>query len=77
VITYTFAVAGMHCGSCGLLIDETLEDDLPGVTRSETSVRARRTTVRADSTVTPQQIIAAIGDAGYQATLETTTEAVS
>jgi copper chaperone len=66
--TYTFTVTGMHCTSCALLIDDTLED-LPGVTRSQTSQRAARTTVDADPTlVTVEAILAAIGQAGYTAT---------
>lgn len=68
--TYTFTVTGMHCASCGLLIDEALEDDLSGVHRAETSVRAGRTTVHADDTVTPAAVIAAIAGVGYTATLE-------
>lgn len=68
---YTFTVTGMHCASCGLLIDETLED-LPGVTRSQTSVRAGRTVVDLDESLcTPQQVATAIVAAGYPATLET------
>jgi copper chaperone len=31
-------IAGMHCASCGMLIDEALED-LPGVLRSATNLR--------------------------------------
>lgn len=68
--TYTFTVTGMHCTSCALLIDDTLED-LPGVTRSQTSQRTARTTVDADSDlVTTAAIVAAIGEAGYTATLQ-------
>ncbi len=68
--TYTFTVTGMHCASCGMLIDDTLED-LPGVTRSTTSLRAGRTTVDTDpDQTTPQAIIAAIAEAGYAATWE-------
>jgi len=69
---HTFAVTGMHCASCGLLIDETLEDEIPGVTRSQTSVRAGRTVVHADQTVTPQQITQAIAGVGYTAAWEAT-----
>jgi copper chaperone len=68
---YTFTVTGLHCASCGLLIDETLED-LPGVTRAQTSVRAGRTVVDLDDTrCAPAQVAAAITAAGYPATLET------
>jgi copper chaperone len=68
--TYSFAVTGMHCGSCGMLIDETLED-LPGITRSQTSVKVGRTTVQADpAQVTTGEIAAAIAEAGYAAVWE-------
>ncbi|ADU09693.1 cation transporter [Micromonospora aurantiaca] len=64
---YTFSVTGMHCTSCGLLIDETLED-LPGVTRSQTSVRAGRTVVDLDEALcAPAQVAAAITAVGYPA----------
>lgn len=75
MMTFTFSVTGMHCASCGMLIDETLEDEVPGVRRSETSVRKGRTTVQTDATVTPDVIVAAIAGAGYQAALETATDA--
>ncbi|MER7007160.1 heavy-metal-associated domain-containing protein [Dactylosporangium sp. NPDC000555] len=62
--TMTFQVEGMHCGSCGLLIDDTLED-LPGVSASTTSVRTGRTTITLDpARVTPEQVITAIGELG-------------
>lgn len=70
--TYTFAVTGMHCASCGLLIDETLEDEVAGVRRAETSVRRGRTVVTTDDGVDPGVIAAAITAAGYPAALETT-----
>ncbi|HCU48337.1 MAG TPA: heavy metal transporter [Micromonosporaceae bacterium] len=70
--TLTFTVSGMHCASCGILIDETLEDDVAGVQRSETSLRTGRTTVHAGDSVTPQAIADAIAGAGYSAVLEGT-----
>ena len=67
--THTFRVDGMHCASCSMLIDETLED-LPGVTASNTSVKNRRTTVELDTqATTPQQVAAAITKLGYLAEL--------
>ena len=36
--TYTFAIAGIHCSSCTILIDETIEA-LPGVTQATTHLR--------------------------------------
>jgi copper chaperone CopZ len=69
--TLTVTVTGMHCASCGILIDEAVED-LDGVTSSTTSVRAGRTTVVLDPTrCDPQAVLAAVADAGYTATLET------
>lgn len=65
--TWTFDVTGMHCASCGLLVDEELED-LPGVLGSTTSVRRGRTVVRADTDrCTPERVVAAVGAVGYTA----------
>ena len=67
----TFIVDGMHCGSCGLLIDDTLAD-LDGVLTSTTSVRARTSVVQLDpARVEADQVIAAISEAGYTARLGT------
>ena len=69
-VTYTFVVTGMHCASCGMLVDDTVED-LPGVHRSNTSVRSGRTVVEADpAQADPETIAAAISSAGYHSTLE-------
>lgn len=66
-VTLIFTVTGMHCPSCGLLIDDTVEE-LPGVERSETDSRRGRTVVRADVTATSSaEIVAAIAEAGYTA----------
>ncbi len=68
--TYSFTVTGMHCGSCGLLIDETLEE-IHGVHRSQTSVRAGRTLVDIDPAVAdPDTLAAAITALGYTAKLD-------
>ncbi|MGQ0631564.1 MAG: heavy-metal-associated domain-containing protein [Sporichthyaceae bacterium] len=67
--TLVLAVTGMHCGSCGMLIDEAVED-LPGVRSSSTDMRAERTTVDLDgSGATPSDVIAAIVAEGYTAVL--------
>ena len=66
----TLSVRGMHCGSCGLLIDEALED-LAGVRRSQTSVRAGTTNVQVDLDACPVEILVAeIADLGYTAQLD-------
>ena len=68
-VALTFAVTGMHCASCGLLIDDAVEE-LDGVYRSQTDSRRGRTVVRADPAVASvESIVAAIADAGYQAEL--------
>jgi copper chaperone CopZ len=67
--THVFRVDGMHCGSCPLLIDDTLED-LPGVSRSHTELKAARSTVWLDTTHTnAQQVIETITGLGYAATM--------
>lgn len=67
--TYRFVVEGMHCASCGLLIDETLEG-LDGVATSVTNVRSGRASVAVDPTrAGPDDLIAAISAAGYLARL--------
>jgi copper chaperone len=67
-ITMVFNVDGMHCASCGLLIDDTVEE-VPGVLSSSTDVRAARTvvTVADGASVDPVTIIKAISEAGYTA----------
>lgn len=59
------AVTGMHCASCGLLIDEALED-LPGVVSSSTDMRREVTTVEYDPGQTSLEVITAeIAGLGY------------
>ena len=61
------AVDGMHCASCGLLIDEAVEE-LPGVNVCTTDVRRRRARVELDPTViTVGEVAAAIAELGYRA----------
>jgi copper chaperone len=68
--THVFRIHGMHCGSCSLLIDDTLED-LPGVSRSQTELKAGRSTVWLNTAHTgPQQVIDAITGLGYTATVQ-------
>jgi copper chaperone len=65
--TYVFQVEGMHCGSCALLIDDTL-DDLPGVHSTQTTMKKGRSTVELDLSLTgPEDVISAIGELGYRA----------
>lgn len=65
--THVFRVEGMHCGSCALLIDDALED-LPGVQSTQTTVKQGRSTVELDpSQSTPEDVIRAIEELGYEA----------
>jgi copper chaperone CopZ len=61
-----FAVEGMHCASCGLLVDEVVEE-VTGVVSSATDVRAGRTVVTVGGDVDPATVLAAIDGAGYAA----------
>ncbi len=67
ITTHTFRIEGMHCGSCGLLIDDTLAD-LPGVRGTQTTVRQGRSVVDLDLTQSsPGDVITAIVELGYHA----------
>lgn len=68
--TYTFRIEGMHCASCGVLIDDEL-DDLDGVISTRTSLRSGRSTVVVDpDRCGPEQILTTIAAAGYHARQE-------
>ena len=63
--SHDLRVEGMHCASCGMLIDDALED-LPGVATSSTNVRRKRTRVEFDPAATDLEAITkAIADLGY------------
>jgi len=63
----TITVTGMHCSSCGMLIDETLEE-LPGVAKAATDLRRETTTVDYDPAQTSLEVITAeISKLGYTA----------
>jgi len=65
--TLTVHVEGMHCASCGLFIDEQLEE-LDGLLSSRTSVRRGTTTVTIDAgRCSPAAVTDAITAAGYTA----------
>ncbi len=64
-VSIEMAIEGMHCASCGLLIDETVEE-LDGVDKCVTDSRRRRSRIAYDpSRVTAEDIAAAIREAGY------------
>ncbi|MDT9691886.1 cation transporter [Streptomyces sp. P9(2023)] len=65
----TLVVEGMHCTSCGLLIDDELEE-VPGVRSARTDVRSGRSTVGFEdgAEVDTHALVAAVRRAGeYEA----------
>ena len=66
------SVQGMHCGSCGLTVDDAVED-VPGVARATTSFRTGLTEVvltdGADPAEVAPNVVAAVAAAGYGCTV--------
>lgn len=63
--TLTFKIKDMHCASCALTIDETLEEQV-GVLKATTSYARSSTQVVIDEQkISPEQIVSAIAKAGY------------
>jgi copper chaperone CopZ len=62
-------VEGMHCGSCVALVEESLTEQ-PGVTSASVDLESARAVVEYDSSVIgPDQLRAAVADAGYSAAM--------
>lgn len=67
--TTTIKTTGMHCNSCAMLIQMTVEE-LPGVETVKADAAAETTAVTYDADLlTPEQIAEAIRGAGYGAEL--------
>ncbi len=66
--TVTVEIAGMHCASCTILVDDCLED-LPGVVSSRTDLRSGRCTAVVADGVTDGDVLAAVAEAGYTGTV--------
>jgi copper chaperone len=63
------SVEGMHCSSCGIWIDEAVEE-IDGVISSRTKVRRGRTVVELDpGKVEVGAVLQAINSLGYRARL--------
>jgi len=63
--TLQLDVPTVHCTSCKLNIEETL-DELPGVDHSDVDLESKQVTVSFDpAAVTPSEIRTAIDQAGY------------
>ncbi len=67
-MTRRYRISGMHCASCGLLVDDTLED-IPGVASSSTDVRSGCAVVAVEpgASIDDAVVVAAITDLGYDA----------
>jgi copper chaperone CopZ len=64
--TATFSISGMHCTSCSLNIDGTLED-IVGVKQANTSYAKARTTISYNpNVVKAAELQAAIEELGYR-----------
>jgi copper chaperone CopZ len=66
--TVTVEVAGMHCASCGILVDDCLED-VDGVVSSQTSVKSGQCVAVVTESVTDADVLAAVVEAGYTGTV--------
>jgi Cu+-exporting ATPase len=66
--TITVEIAGMHCASCGILVDDCLED-VEGVVTSQTSTKTNRCIAVVTSEVTEADVLAAVEEAGYTGTI--------
>ncbi len=67
--TWTFAVTGMDCGDCAKTVQAGVAR-LPGVREAQVNFAVGTMTVTADpGAITPDAVIHAVTEAGYQATL--------
>lgn len=66
--TVILSITGMHCASCGLLIDDCLLD-VEGVQSARTDLKSGRTIVVAAPAATDAELLAAVATAGYVGTL--------
>ena len=62
--TITVEITGMHCASCGILVDDCLED-VAGVVTSETSTKTGLCVAVVEDFVTDDDVLAAVEEAGY------------
>lgn len=66
--TIKFSVPDMHCESCPKLINITLEE-IPGVVSSNASLKDKTVIVAHTEKVSPELLISAIEETGYNATI--------
>ena len=68
-MTRRYRITGMHCASCGLLVDDTLED-IPGIASSSIDARSGIAVIDVEpgSVIGDAAGVAAITSLGYVAT---------
>jgi copper chaperone CopZ len=66
--TITVEITGMHCASCGILVDDCLED-VDGVVSSQTSVKTGHCVAVVAGSVSDDDVLAAVVEAGYSGTV--------
>lgn len=64
----TITVVGMHCASCGLLVDDCMLD-VAGVSSSRTDTKSGLCVVQAQEAVDDATLLAAVVEAGYSGTI--------
>lgn len=62
--TLTIEVTGMHCPSCGILVDDCMED-VDGVIASRTSIKTGLCIATVDDGLPDADVLAAVAEAGY------------
>jgi P-type Cu+ transporter len=65
--TAEFAIGGMTCASCVRRVEKALAK-VPGVGQVSVNLATEKATVHADSSVSREQLVAAVTKAGYEAT---------
>ena len=70
--TVTVEITGMHCASCGILVDDCMED-VDGVVTAQTDLRSGRCVAVVADSVSDAQVLAAVVEAGYTGTIVGTT----
>ena len=66
--TITVEITGMHCASCGILVDDCLED-VEGVVTSQTSTKTGMCVAVVSDFVSDVDVLAAVDEAGYSGTI--------
>jgi copper chaperone CopZ len=68
--TVTLKIEGMHCASCPIMIEGTIEDTLQGVTSARASYLNQECVVEYDEKqVNTEKIVKAIEGIGYKASI--------